>query len=162
MLKANGWCIGNKNIAICYPILFHSLHSDLFILIKTLSPSAMMGGHLMPNGGSWPGFTNPSLAVTLVNNSGPCKFTHKRFCNGNIYLVHIPFIFSKKLQTQTILSDLKKTVISTFPRHYCSFYHSGDNNNGGCNPHQVHLTWLIFKSHSMPCDSLTRRFEKIT
>lgn len=60
------------------------------------------------------------LATAQVNNPGLREFTHKGLHESNIYLVHVPFIFGKKLQPQTILSDLKKTVISTFPRHYCS------------------------------------------
>lgn len=78
-----------------------------------------------------PVFIFPSLAVSQVNNMSPRKFTHKRFCNSNIYLVRVPFIFGKKLQTQTILSDLRKTVISTFPVIMAPFCRSGESNNGG-------------------------------
>lgn len=121
-------------------------------------------GARSPSHDGWPPhvFISPSLAVSQVDNVGPRKFTHKRSCNSNIYLVRLPFIFGKKLQPQTILSGLRKTVISTFPVITAPFCRRGDSNDGGCNPHRVHLTGLIFKSHSMPCDSLARRYEKIT
>lgn len=49
-----------------------------------------------------------------------CPACGRRLCPGAICLRYIPFISGKKFQTQTILSDLQKTVISTFPRHYGS------------------------------------------
>lgn len=49
-----------------------------------------------------------------------CPSCEGRLCPGAICLPYIPFISGEKLQTQTILSDLQKTVISTFPHHYGS------------------------------------------
>lgn len=64
----------------------------------------------------------------------PHARTHKRSHDTHIYLGHVPFILGEKLQPQTILSDLKKTVISTFPVIIAPFYHSGAGNNGAVNP----------------------------
>lgn len=88
----------------------------------------------MPTGGWLACLYLPISSCLTGKQRRPRKFTHRGFCNSSIYLVHVPFIFGKKLQTQTILSDLKKTVISTFPIIIAPFYHSGDSNNGGCNP----------------------------
>lgn len=49
-----------------------------------------------------------------------CPTCGGRLCPSAICLRYVPFIYGEKLQTQTILSDLQKTVISTFPRHYGS------------------------------------------
>ena len=69
-----------------------------------------------------------------LDNTGPRGSTHTRPCNGNIYLTCVPFIFGKTLQAQTILSDLSKTGISTFPVITAPLPHSGEGNNGGRNP----------------------------
>lgn len=52
--------------------------------------------------------------------SASCPACDGWLCPSAICLLYVPFISGEKLQTQAILSDLQKTVISTFPRHYGS------------------------------------------